>query len=592
MLGLPDAIWEMNILVKLSPSDLVTLCLVSTAARRLARATIPEASCRLRLRATNVSILENIRRVWPVMRFHLTVEGAVQLPLGAHDTDVLQGGQSAITKHLSSVHGLHLINTVHLTDAAPFSSVQQLTLDNCSAITDLTPLASIPCLTLCTSTATNLAPLATVKDLTLQDFSELSDLTPFRNAQKLTLVSCPRVTSIAAIQSVKALQLTGLTMLAEAAMRGEAGLVKISDCERLLRLKLTGTVTELQVERCGRLLELGDPMAGLDKASVRSCSQMHSILGLALARSVSLVDCDGVTDYAPLKNVHTVSLLGPLTHCDLAVLADVHTLSIQSGYVSDVRSLSRVHTLTLTMRRLQDVSPLVGVKRLTLASCLSLMDITPLSKVPSLTILNCPHVTGIQTAAIDAAFFNARAVLVSALGLRRESAKEPQKWRQWSSITPLHAAILEGALACAEYLLENGADVNAVASGRSGIDEFVNCTPLHIAAAGNMPREIEFLVKAGANVNAVASVAVGGIKDAKCQVISLAVFKGSLSAARALVRAGADTHAPVFGGAGGLRCVFDCLPESERAVWEDAEMQRLKAELTKLRALHAKMSDE
>ena len=98
--------------------------------------------------------------------------------------------------------------------------------------------------------------------------------------------------------------------------------------------------------------------------------------------------------------------------------------------------------------------------------------------------------------------------------------------------TPLHWAAAAGAPACAETLLANGADPNALNSGKK--------TPLHKAAAplDAVPIEwtfppidkvIEVLAKSGANVNAqddkgrtpLHLATYGGYKDAAEQLMSL-----------------------------------------------------------------------
>jgi tankyrase len=60
--------------------------------------------------------------------------------------------------------------------------------------------------------------------------------------------------------------------------------------------------------------------------------------------------------------------------------------------------------------------------------------------------------------------------------------------------TPLHHAVTYRKLAVVEFLIEHGADVNAI--------DWTGMTPLHIAATMNRIAEAKALVRAGANVEA------------------------------------------------------------------------------------------
>jgi ankyrin repeat protein len=60
--------------------------------------------------------------------------------------------------------------------------------------------------------------------------------------------------------------------------------------------------------------------------------------------------------------------------------------------------------------------------------------------------------------------------------------------------TPLHHAVTYRKIEVVEFLIEHGADVNAI--------DWTGMTPLHIAAVMNRIAEAKALVRAGANVEA------------------------------------------------------------------------------------------
>ncbi len=92
--------------------------------------------------------------------------------------------------------------------------------------------------------------------------------------------------------------------------------------------------------------------------------------------------------------------------------------------------------------------------------------------------------------------------------------------------TPLHAAVVKGYLAVTEFLLANGADVNAPDALRQ--------LPLHLAAAGGHKRICERLIAEGADVNAA--------DHRGFTPLHLAAANGYLTVAEALLAAGAEVN--------------------------------------------------
>ncbi|MHB1308696.1 MAG: ankyrin repeat domain-containing protein, partial [Limisphaerales bacterium] len=98
--------------------------------------------------------------------------------------------------------------------------------------------------------------------------------------------------------------------------------------------------------------------------------------------------------------------------------------------------------------------------------------------------------------------------------------------------TPLHKAAASGYLAVAEFLLANGAEVNAADRSRR--------TPLHLAASAGHKRLCELLLSQGADVKA---------SDSKgFTPLHLAVVDGYLAVAETLLAAGAEVNTPANPG--------------------------------------------
>jgi len=91
-------------------------------------------------------------------------------------------------------------------------------------------------------------------------------------------------------------------------------------------------------------------------------------------------------------------------------------------------------------------------------------------------------------------------------------------------MTPLHWAARAGAVGCAEALLANGADVDALNKARRA--------PLQLAAEADQAESIRLLVKHAANLD---------IQDRKGRTpLHRATYEGRVSAAEALLEVGAD----------------------------------------------------
>ena len=95
-----------------------------------------------------------------------------------------------------------------------------------------------------------------------------------------------------------------------------------------------------------------------------------------------------------------------------------------------------------------------------------------------------------------------------------------------ADMTPLHWAARAGALTCAEWLLEHGADVNAVTASKR--------TPLHLVAERGAVGSLWLLSDYGADLNA---------QDTKGRTpLHRATYEGQVDSAEALIVLGASTR--------------------------------------------------
>ena len=112
--------------------------------------------------------------------------------------------------------------------------------------------------------------------------------------------------------------------------------------------------------------------------------------------------------------------------------------------------------------------------------------------------------------------------------LKRTFRELGRDFASWASDgeTPLHVAAVKNALSVAEYLVGQGADVNAKNSNGG--------TPLYEAASWDSLSVVEYLVGQGADVNA---------KTDSGYTVLHSVARGSLSVVEYLVERGADVNA-------------------------------------------------
>ena len=104
--------------------------------------------------------------------------------------------------------------------------------------------------------------------------------------------------------------------------------------------------------------------------------------------------------------------------------------------------------------------------------------------------------------------------------------------RELEDSTPLHAAVLANAGATSEVLLQNGADINAKA------DE--GATPLHAAALANACEIAEVLLKSGADINAKAAEGA--------TPLHFAALANAGATSEVLLKSGADINAKAENG--------------------------------------------
>ncbi|KAI1359794.1 ankyrin repeat-containing domain protein [Xylaria arbuscula] len=100
--------------------------------------------------------------------------------------------------------------------------------------------------------------------------------------------------------------------------------------------------------------------------------------------------------------------------------------------------------------------------------------------------------------------------------------------------TPLQLAVRLGNTSLVDLLIKAKADVNAIASKRSG-----NKTPLQIAVELGNTSLVDALIKAGADVNAPA---LGGLGNGSATALQLAAIKGNMEVARSLLEYGGDVN--------------------------------------------------
>ena len=94
------------------------------------------------------------------------------------------------------------------------------------------------------------------------------------------------------------------------------------------------------------------------------------------------------------------------------------------------------------------------------------------------------------------------------------------------AMTPLHWAARAGSVACADMLLDAGADVNAFTK--------VHRAPLHLAAEANQEAVLRLLVRRGANVD---------LQDRKGRTpLHRAAYEGCVATAEALLELGANAR--------------------------------------------------
>ncbi len=100
------------------------------------------------------------------------------------------------------------------------------------------------------------------------------------------------------------------------------------------------------------------------------------------------------------------------------------------------------------------------------------------------------------------------------------------------SFTPLHMACLYGRYEVAKFLLDNGANVNAVVNaGRTSLHEAVD------------PRVVQLLIDRGADIRAKWANDIFYARPLNIQPIHLAARRGQLANIKVLLAAGADPSA-------------------------------------------------
>ncbi len=120
--------------------------------------------------------------------------------------------------------------------------------------------------------------------------------------------------------------------------------------------------------------------------------------------------------------------------------------------------------------------------------------------------------------------------------LRELVAEDPAKVGEYSpdGFTPLHLAAFFGQPAAVKWLLEQGADPNAVAKNPTMVQ------PLHSAVASGLTESVVALVDGGADVNAAQQ---GGWTP-----LQAAAMHNRLEMVRSLLAAGADVAQQADGG--------------------------------------------
>ena len=103
--------------------------------------------------------------------------------------------------------------------------------------------------------------------------------------------------------------------------------------------------------------------------------------------------------------------------------------------------------------------------------------------------------------------------------------------------TPLHYVAQYGKAAVAQFLIENGANINDQENQSQSLPCFGNSSPLHLAAISGNSDTTDVLIRYGADINA--------IDKHGATALHYAIYEGHIQTAKALTKNGAKIKQPV-----------------------------------------------
>lgn len=235
-------------------------------------------------------------------------------------------------------------------------------------------------LTLLQGDLTNLEGLCNIHTLQITSFSKLTTLPlSFQNLQELSLINCPSLTDIHAIQEVP--------------------IIHIENCPSISDISMLGKQIRLTLQKCSGITNISH-LSKIHTLSLSSCPQIESVSGLGKVPSLLLMDCP-INNFHELTENRCLKLLQYHSILDYSIFNNIIELYFHSCNIADLTVFQYPKSLLTKIAfqqcyELIDANALHYLTTIIFRDCYQLKYIDKLGNIKHLEIDNCPEITSLD----------------------------------------------------------------------------------------------------------------------------------------------------------------------------------------------------